>query len=241
MLGYRDTEVDDMITIDAKGLDMKQVNAEIRKALTKEGSACVKNANGLYGLGSGLESGVIKYEGDVGDYIGMVNNGAEIVIEGTAGNFLGDNMISGKITISGDSGYGAAMYCYGGTVHIRGNAGDFTGTMNKGATIIVGGDVGHDVGTYMVKGDIIIGGNAGMNLGNYIIRGAVYLGGEADSLGSNMKEEPIDDEDMTRLKKLLAAGEFKIDPGALKKFVPLTDKPFYKPKEEDKTIPPEED
>ena len=229
-----------MITIDARGLDLKQVNAEIREALANEGSACVKNANGLYGLGSGLGSGVFKIEGDVGDYIGMVNNGAEIIIEGNAGNFLGDNMISGKISLTGDSGYGAAMYCYGGTVHIRGNAGDFTGTMNKGATVIIGGDVGHDVGTYMVKGDIIIGGNAGKNLGNYIIRGAVYLRGEAESLGNNMKEERLNDEEKARLKKLLAAGDFEMDPGELRKFVPLTDKPFYKPKVDEKTVKPEE-
>ena len=230
-----------MITIDAKGLDLKQVNAEIREALTKEGSAIVKNARDSYGLGSGLDSGNLKFEGDVGDYIGMVNNGAEIIIGGSAGNFLGDNMITGKISLVGDSGYGVGMYCYGGTVHVKGNAGDFTGTMNKGATIIIGGDVGHDVGTYMVKGDLIIGGNAGRNLGNYLIRGTIFLGGEAESLGNNMKQEPLNDEEKDRLKKLLAAGGFNIDPVKLKRFVPLTDKPFYQAKVEEKKINPEED
>lgn len=230
-----------MMTIDAKGMELKQANAEIREALEKEGTATVKNANDSYGLGSGLGSGTLKFKGDVGDYTGMVNNGAEIIVEGSARNFLGDNMISGKISLAGDSGYGAGMYCYGGTIHVKGSAGDFTATMNKGATIIIGGDVGHDVGTYMVKGDLIIGGNAGKNLGNYIIRGTIFLGGEAESLGSNMKVEPLNDEEKARLKKLLAKGGFDIDPVNLKKYVPLTDKPFYTAKVEAKTISIEED
>lgn len=230
-----------MITVDAKGLELKQVNAEIREALAKEGAATVKNAKDSYGLGSGLGGGRLRFEGDVGDYTGMVNDGADIHIEGNARNFLGDNMISGKISLSGDSGYGAGMYCYGGTINVKGSAGDFTGTMNKGATIIIGGDVGHDVGTYMVKGDIIIGGNAGKNLGNYIIRGAIFLGGKAESLGNNMKEEPLDDGEKARLKKLLADSGFDINPVKLKKFVPLTDKPFYKAKVEPKKVISEED
>ena len=230
-----------MMTIDAKGLELKKANAEIREALAKEGAATVKNAKDSYGLGSGLGSGSLKFKGDVGDYTGMVNDGADIQIEGSARNFLGDNMISGKISVAGDSGYGAGMYCYGGTMHVKGSAGDFTGTMNKGATIIIGGDVGHDVATYMVKGDVIIGGNAGENLGNFLIRGAIFLRGEAKSLGHNMLEEPINDEEKARLKKLLAAGGFDIDPAKLKKFVPLTDKPFYKAKVEPKTVTTEED
>ena len=222
------------MTIDVKGMELKKANAEIKEALLKEGAASVKNAAECYGLGSGLSDGTIRFEGDVGDYTGMVNNGAELLIKGSARNFLGDNMISGKISVAGDSGYGVGMYCYGGTIHVKGSAGDFTGTMNKGATIIIGGNVGHDVGTYMVKGDLIIGGNAGENLGNYIIRGAIFLGGEAESLGSNMKEEPLNDEEKTRLKKLLANGGFDIDPGKLRKYVPLTDKPFYQAKVEEK-------
>lgn len=229
-----------MITIDARGTELKQVAAQIREALAKEGAATVNNASESYGLGSGLSRGDLRFEGDVGDYTGMVNNGAEIHIEGSARNFLGDNMISGRISLTGDAGYGAGMYCYGGTIQIRGNAGDFTGTMNKGATIIIGGDVGHDVGTYMVKGDIIIGGNAGKNLGNYIIGGSIFLGGEAESLGNNMKEGPLSDDDRARLKKLLSSGGFEIDVAKLKKYLPLTDKPFYKPKIEEKKVDTEE-
>ena len=235
------SEADDMMTIDVKGLELKKANVEIKAALAKEGTATVENADECYGLGSGLSAGILRFEGDVGDYTGMVNNGAELLIGGSARNFLGDNMISGKISVAGDSGYGAGMYCYGGTIHVKGNAGDFTGTMNKGATIIIGGDVGHDVGTYMVKGDIIIGGNAGENLGNYIIRGAIFLGGEAESLGNNMNEVPLDEQETARLKKLLASGDFGINPSKLKKFVPLTDKPFYKAKVEEKNDINEED
>jgi glutamate synthase domain-containing protein 3 len=214
-----------MIEINAQGKDPKQVNAEIKKALAKEGSVTVKNAEQCYGLGSGLRSGILRVEGDANDYVGMVNSGLEIAISGNARNFLGDNMTSGKITVEGNAGYGAGMYTYGGTMHVKGDAGDFTATMNKGATIIIGGNVGHDVGTYMVKGDLILLGNVGKNLGNFLIRGTIFVAGKVESLGHNMKE---------RIEKLLSEGGFGAMPGNLRKFVPLTDKPFYAAKVEPK-------
>jgi glutamate synthase domain-containing protein 3 len=222
-----------MVEVDAGGKELRKVNAEIKKVLSKEESVVVKNAGECYGLASGLRKGVVNIIGDANDYVGTVNSGAEIIVDGTVRNFLGDNMISGKIVISGDAGYGAGMYCYGGKVLITGNAGDFTGTMNKGATIVIGGNVGHDAGTYMANGEFIILGAAGAKLGNYIIRGAIYLAGKAKSLGNNMKQVALTEEDTTRLKKLLKEDGFDIDPRKLKKYVPETDKPFYKEKSGD--------
>jgi formylmethanofuran dehydrogenase subunit C len=195
-----------MIEINAQGKDPKQVNAEIKKALAKEGSVTVKNAEQCYGLGSGLRSGTLRVEGDANDYVGMVNSGLEIAISGNARNFLGDNMTSGKITVEGNAGYGAGMYTYGGTMHVKGDAGDFTATMNKGAK----------------------------NLGNFLIRGTIFVAGKVESLGHNMKEEPLAEEEGKRIEKLLSEGGFGAMPGNLRKFVPLTDKPFYAAKVEPK-------
>ncbi|UCF08662.1 MAG: tributyrin esterase [Thermoplasmata archaeon] len=222
-----------MVEIDAGGKELRKVNAEIRKILLKGEPVVVKNAGECYGLASGLRKGVVKIVGDANDYVGTVNSGAEIIVEGTAGNFLGDNMVSGKIVVAGDAGYGTGMYCYGGKMLITGNAGDFTGTMNKGATIVIGGNVGHDVATYMANGEIIILGDAGMKLGNYIIRGAIYLAGKTKSLGNNMKEVALTAEDITRLEKLLKKDGVDVNLKELKKYVPKTDKPFYKDKSGD--------
>jgi glutamate synthase domain-containing protein 3 len=222
-----------MVEIDTGRKELKKVNAEIKAALVKKKSVMVKNAKKCFGLASGLRGGTVKIVGDANDYVGTVNSGGEIIVDGNVKNFLGDNMISGKIMVTGNTGYGAGMYCYGGEVFIKGNAGDFTGTMNKGATIVIGGNVGNDVATYMANGEIIILGDAGMNLGNFIIRGSVLLGGKAKSLGNNMKEGSVTEEDITRLKKLLKENGFNVDPSILKKYVPKTDKPFYKDKSED--------
>jgi len=220
-----------MVEINASGKELGKVSEEIKSATSKGETAVVKNAGECFGLASGLRNGTVRIKGDVNDYVGTINSGAEIIIEGNARNFLGDNMTSGKIAVSGNAGYGAGIYCYGGKVSIAGNAGDFTGTMNKGAIIIVGGNVGHDVGTYMVNGEIIILGDAGKNFGNYIICGSIYLGGKAESLGNNMKETTLTEEDVARLKKLSDEDGFKVDITKLKKYVPKTDKPFYKAKE----------
>ena len=219
-----------MVEINASKKGLKKVNAEIKAACAKKKSVVVKNAEKCYGLASGLRGGSVKIVGDVNDYVGFVNSGGEIIVEGNVKNFLGDNMISGKILVIGNAAYGAGMYCYGGKMLIKGNAGDFTGTMNKGATIVIGGDVGHDVATYMANGEIIILGDAGIKLGNYIIRGAIYLGGKAKSLGNNMKEVTLTEEDIFRLKKLFKENGFDVNPSELKKYVPKTDKPFYKDK-----------
>lgn len=222
-----------MVEIDAGGKELRKVSEEIKEAISNGEPVSVKNAEECYGLASGLREGTIKVVGDAGDYVGTVNSGAEIIVEGSSGNFLGDNMTSGKITVTGDAGHGAGIYCYGGMIIIKGGSGDFTGTMNKGATLVIGGNVGHDSGTYTTGGELIILGDAGTKLGNYFIRGTIYLAGNAESLGNNMKDVALADEDTARLKKLLKENGFEVEIGKMRKFVPETDKPFYKEKSED--------
>lgn len=214
--------------LDAKGKELKDVNSAIKDVISKDQEVHLMNAGESFGLASGLRKGKIVVDGDANDYVGMVNTGAEIAIKGNARNFLGDNMIDGKITVSGNAGYGAGMYCYGGQMFIKGDAGDFTSTMNKGATIIIGGNVGNEVGTYMTAGELIVLGDAGENLGNFIIRGSIYLMGESKSMGNNTKLVPIEDEDVKRFNALFKTEGFEADPSKLKKYIPESDKPFYK-------------
>ncbi len=212
--------------VDAKGKDLKTTSTKLKTMLT-ENSVVVKNAAHLHGLCGGLKSGEITIEGDSGDYLAVVNNGAVIRVTGSAGKYVADNMTAGQVLVEGDADYGAAQYCYGGTVVIKGSAGDFTATMNKGATIIVGGDVGDEVATYMVAGDVIIVGNAGSNLGNYLIRGNIYVKGDWDSLGHNCGVENLDAEDVQRLGALLTEYGIGADAKTFRKITPISDKPFY--------------
>lgn len=214
--------------LNAKGQDLRTVSRELKRLIEEESVVTIKNASHLHGLCAGLKKGQITIEGDGGDYLGVLNDGATIRVRGNAGKYIADNMTRGMVLVEGDADYGAAQYCYGGTVFIRGNAGDFAATMNKGATIIIGQDIGDEVGTYMLAGDLIIIGNAGLNLGNYLIRGNIYIGGQLVSLGHNCRQEGLDPEDLTKLEGYFAPYDIAVKPKRFKKIIPQSAKPFYK-------------
>jgi len=212
--------------LDAKGKDLRATSTALRTMLTTD-SVVIKNAAHLHGLCGGLKSGEITIEGDSGDYLGVVNDGAVIKVTGNAGKYIADNMTSGQVIVDGDADYGAAPYCYGGTVVIRGSAGDFTATMNKGATIIIGADVGDDAATYMVGGEVVVVGTGGENLGNYLIRGKIYIGGDWASLGHNCAVTDVNGADAQKLEALFQQYGIAADAKSFRKITPLSDKPFY--------------
>ena len=215
-----------MKTIDAKSQDLKALNGALKMSVNGA-PVKVRNAAHIDGLAAGFKHGEIMVEGDVGDYVGVLNAGATIRVAQSAGKYAGDNMTAGVIIIQGDADYGVGQYCYGGTLVVHGNAGNFTATMNKGATIIVSGNVGDEVGTYMLKGDLVVVGNAGKNLANYLIRGSVYIGGQWETLGNNTKVVPLSDEDKATLRGYVETYEIKADPAGFKKVVAASEKPFY--------------
>lgn len=215
-----------MKTLNAQTADLKTVNHYLKENLNGK-PVPVANATHLHGLAAGLKHGQVLVEGDAGDYLGVLNDGASIRVSHDVGRYLADNMTGGTVIVEGNAGFGAAQYCYGGTVVIYGDAGDFTATMNKGATIIVCGNVGDEVGTYMLKGDLIVLGGAGKNFANYLIRGSVFIRGEWESLGHNTRLEPLSQEDITRLSEYFATYHIEADPANFKKIVAASEKPFY--------------
>jgi len=215
--------------LNASGKDLRSASSELKRRLAS-GQVTVRNASRLDGLCAGLKSGEVIVEGDGGDYLGVLNDGATIEVKGNAGRYLADNMTKGTVLVRGDAGDGVGAYCYGGTIVVKGSAGDFAAVMNKGATIIVGGDVGDEVATYMLAGDVVIVGNAGGNLGNYLIRGSIYVGGEWTSLGHNTRVEEMTGADTTKLGSWLSSHGIEADPARFRKIVRLSEKPFYKSK-----------
>lgn len=215
--------------VNAKDQDLRTVSAEL-KTIISDGEITIENAAHLHGLCGGLRAGNIIIQGDSGDYLAVLNDGATIRLKGNAGQYLADNMTRGTVIVDGDCGYGVGAYCYGGTIVVHGDAGDFCAVMNKGATIVIGGDVGDEVATYMLAGDLVIAGNAGNNLGNYLIRGNIYIGGEWVSLGHNTRLEAMTPADEAKLRGLFDEYGIKADPAAFRKIVRLSEKPFYKAK-----------
>jgi glutamate synthase domain-containing protein 3 len=220
-------EPTEQVEIAATGLGLRAVNARLRGA-SPNGPIRIKDVAGLSGLAAGLEQGELLVDGQAGDYLAALNDGASIRVEGDVGCYLADNMTRGTVVVGGSAGHGAAPYCYGGVVVIKGDAGDFTAVMNKGATVIVGGDVGNDVATYMLDGDVIVVGDAGENLGNYLIRGSIYVGGEWKSLGHNTRLEVMTPDDVVKLQKLFKEYGIDAEPSSFRKVSPRSEKPFYK-------------
>ena len=215
------------LVVDASERDLRSVSTELKEAITR-GPVTIQRAAHLHGLVAGFKSGAVTVEGDSGDYLGVLNDGATIHIKGNAGRYLADNMTRGMVTVDGHADCGAGQYCYGGTIVVNGNAGDFTAVMNKGATIIINGNTGDEVATYMLAGDLVIVGDAGKNLGNYLIRGNIYVGGEWESLGHNTVLEEMTHDDLLRLHGYFDEYGIRADPATFKKIVRLSEKPFYK-------------
>ncbi len=212
--------------LDVRDLDLRAASALVKRA-PHDRTVELHNTAHLHGFLSGLKEGEYIVQGDAGDYLGVLNDGALLEVRGNVGNYVGDNMTNGLITVHGNAAYGAGLYPYGGALVIHGNAGDFTATMNKGATIIVCGNVGDECATYHLAGDFIVCGNAGLNFGNYLIRGTLYLGGEFASQGHNTRREELTVEDAQKLRRLFEQFDVTADVTCFKKFVALSQKPFY--------------
>jgi glutamate synthase domain-containing protein 3 len=217
------------LVVDAEERDLRSVSTQLKEAVV-QGPVVVQAAAHLHGLAAGLKNGEVTIEGDGGDYLGVLNDGAIIRVKGNAGRYLADNMTRGTVIVEGNADYGVGSYCYGGTIVVNGNAGDFTAVMNKGATILIEGNVGDEVATYMLAGDVVIVGDAGKNLGNYLIRGNIYVGGEWESLGHNTLLEDMTHADQAKLRGYFAEYGIEADPAHFIKLVRLSEKPFYKAK-----------
>jgi len=219
--------------LNAKNKDLPAASMALKEALAA-GPVRIRNATHLHGLCAGLKAGQITIEGDGGDYLGALNDGAYIHVTGHARQYLADNMTRGTVVVDGDAGYGVGAYCYGGTVLVKGNAGSFTAVMNKGATILIGGNVSDEVATYMLAGDLVIVGSAGKNLGNYLIRGNIYIAGTWETLGHNTQLVDMESDDLVKVRGYLEQMGLQADPATFKKIVRLSVKPFYKAHEQAK-------
>lgn len=214
-----------MNRIDAKGMTLKELHDLLRQKSGED--VIILNTSHINGIGAGFSSGKYLIEGDAGDFLGMLNDGATFEVNGNCGRFLADGMTRGTVIVRGNAGEGAAEYCYGGTVLVQGDAGDFLATMNKGATVIVTGNVGDDIGTYMVNGKVIIIGEAGKRLGNCIIGGEIFCLGDYLSLGKNAMEQRLMAEDVDALSSLSSEIGVQFNPREFKKIIPCSSSPFY--------------
>jgi formylmethanofuran dehydrogenase subunit C len=127
---------------------------------------------------------VIIINGDISEVrrIGSGMKSGEIVINGNVGMHIGEQMRGGKIIVHGNTGGWAGSMMKGGTIEINGNTTDYLGAPYRGSTegmkggkIIVHGNVGNEAGAHMKKGLIKIHGNTGQFVGFRMCDGTIHV------------------------------------------------------------------
>ena len=243
-------ETDQVLTIDARGVYYRDLNARLREAVAAGARRIVlHNVTGQRYLGTDLPGKV------------------ELEIHGTPGNDLGAFMDGPTITVYGNLQDGCGNTMNDGCIVARGRAGDALGYAMRGGKIFIRDDVGYRVGIHMKEYEgkapaIIVGGTAQPFLGEYMAggvlvvlglglgegerhranfigtgmhAGVIYLRGsvEQHQLGKEVGVRELDESDWQLLRSLVGefAGHFALDAesllrGQFLKLLPLSLRPY---------------
>jgi formylmethanofuran dehydrogenase subunit C len=146
------------------------------------------NSGELDHIGSGLESGTIVVEGNIGNYAGTRMKGGRLDIRGNAGSYVASVMKGGVITVSGSVGDyvggvrpGDRFGMLGGTVVIEGSTGTRAGERMRRGTIVVRGKFGPAAGSRMAGGTLWTETGFGPGPGALLRRGTL-IGPAVDEL-----------------------------------------------------------
>lgn len=149
----------------------------------------VGDLGGVHGLGSKLDRGLIRIEGNAGRHVGSELAGGEIHVSGNVGDWVGGEMKSGLIHVRGSAGdhaggayRGSSRGMSGGTLLVAGNAGREIGHNLRRGLIAVGGDVGDAPGLNMIAGSIFVFGGVGIRAAAGMRRGTLAVFGKSPSL-----------------------------------------------------------
>ncbi len=142
------------------------------------------------------ETPSITINGDAAEvrYVGSGMKTGEIIINGDIGMHLGKKMSGGKITVNGNAGQWVGSEMKGGLIEIHGNGNDYLASPYrgsdsgmKGGKIVVDGNVGSDSACFMKGGVIKIRGDAGPFLGFRMHDGAIHVEKKCGTrVGANM-------------------------------------------------------
>lgn len=207
------------VDIDAATRPIRDINHEIRAALTDGTSVAVRDPAARHNLGVALLTpGEVTFHGSVGYYCGGMGDGATIHVTGSAGWGLAEGMLSGTVIVDGNAGNSAAASIRGGTVVVRGDCAARAGVAMKGGRLLIAGNAGYMTGFMMQKGYIAIAGDAGDALADSMYEGTIYVGGEFASLGNDTVVEDASEADLAILQAAFA--EFELPrPGRFRRIV----------------------
>ncbi len=145
--------------IDAKNMDFKELNDQIRSAA--DNRVTIVNCNGQRYIGSGLGSKAITINGVPGNALGSYLDGCDIIVSGNAQDGTGDTMNDGSIVIHGSAGDATGYAMRGGKIYVRGSTGYRAGIhmkayRDKVPVLIIGETAGSFLGEYQAGGIIVV-------------------------------------------------------------------------------------
>ena len=201
--------------INAKGLDFRAINEEIRKS---DRTVILKNCLGQRFIAAGMAGKDITVTGVPGNALGAYLNGADITVKGNAQDAVGDTMNDGRITVHGNIGDAAGYAMRGGSIYVKGNAGYRAGIHMKAykekvPVMVIGGRAGSFLGEYQAGGVIVVLGlgsdpekivgffpGTGMHGGKIILRSAKI----EKPFPSQVTARPAKSEDLADIKNYVA-------------------------------------
>ncbi len=147
-----------MMSINAEGLDHKELNEAIRSIQDK---CTIEACCGQRFIAAGMSDKDITIKGIPGNALGAYLNGGTLTVLGSAQDAVGDTMNSGMIIIHGNIGDAAGYAMRGGRIYVRGNAGYRAGIHMKAykdkiPLMVIGGKAGSFLGEYQAGGVIVV-------------------------------------------------------------------------------------
>lgn len=147
-----------MTSLDAKALNHKSLNQQIRAAET---DVKMINVLGQRFIAAGMSDKRLDIYGTPGNALGTYLNGAVINVYGNAQDAVGDTMNSGQINVFGSIGDAPGYAMRGGRIYVKGDAGYRAGIHMKAykehiPVLIIGGKAGSFLGEYQAGGIIIV-------------------------------------------------------------------------------------
>jgi len=185
--------------LDALQYEATDLAPVVRRLLAERGRVDVVNVLGHRYLGNGMQGGVLRLWGIVGNASGNVMESGEMYIYGDAQEDLGDAMNGGLIAVYGNVGDVVAQAKRGGEIYIYGNAGNRAGIQHRGGVLVIGGSVGDYLGEYMGGGTILVLRHTseevvGRRIGAGMVRGTIYIRGEVgrEKIGGGLEVNKVE-------------------------------------------------
>jgi formylmethanofuran dehydrogenase subunit C len=140
-------------------------------------------------IGSGMKSGEITINGNVGMHLGEKMADGKITVNGNADGWAGSDMKKGLIEIMGNAGpylaspyRGSSVGMRGGKIIVHGNVGTDVAAFMKGGIIKILGDSGPFLGFRMCDGTVHVEKNIGNRVGACMTGGKIVVSGSIEEV-----------------------------------------------------------